>query len=174
MEKLMEDVLFMGKAEAGYLVYSPASIKLEQFCRELIEEFSLIKNSNHQIVFTCHSQNTDAIMDEKLLHYLFRNLLSNAAKYSHPGTEIKFELNCNLADGVAIFQVQDQGIGIPTADQNRIFDSFYRASNVQSIHGHGLGLVIVKKCVDAHNGKIAINSQLGLGTTFTVTLPLNL
>ncbi|MBD2296781.1 response regulator [Anabaena sphaerica FACHB-251] len=172
MEKLMEDVLFMGKAEAGYLLYSPAPIKLDKFCQELIEEFSLIENSYHEIVFNSHSQNTDAVMDERLLHYLFRNLLSNAAKYSEPGSKIKFDLTCDLADGVAIFQVKDQGIGIPTADQNRIFDSFYRASNVQSIHGNGLGLVIVKKCIDAHNGKIEINSQLGLGTTFTVTLPL--
>ncbi|MEA5574940.1 ATP-binding protein [Anabaena sp. UHCC 0451] len=173
MERLMEDVLFMGKAEAGYLGYNPAPIKLDKFCRELIEEFSLIKNSSHQIVFNCHLHNPDAVMDEKLLHYLFINLLSNAAKYSPPEKEIALNLTGDLVNETAIFQVKDQGIGIPETDQKQIFDSFYRASNVQSIHGNGLGLVIVKKCVDAHNGQIEINSQLGKGTTFTVTLPLN-
>lgn len=173
MEKLMEDVLFMGKAEADYLGYNPVSIKLDNFCRDLIEEFTIIKNSSHKIVFNCNSYHTDAMMDERLLHYLFINLLSNAVKYSHPGSEILFNLSCDLTAGVAIFEVQDQGIGIPELDQNRIFDSFFRASNVQSIHGNGLGLVIVKRCVDAHNGKINISSQEGMGTTFTVTLPLN-
>lgn len=173
MEKLMEDVLFMGKAEAGYLVYSPAPIKLDQFCQDLIEEFSIIENNSHSIIFNCHSQNNDAVMDEKLLHYLFINILSNAAKYSPAGSEIRFDLTCDLLNKIVIFQVKDQGIGIPKSDQDRIFDSFYRASNVQSFHGNGLGLVIAKKCVDAHNGTIELSSQLGLGTIFTITLPLN-
>jgi PAS domain S-box-containing protein len=173
MEKLMEDVLFMGKAEAGYLVYQPEPIKIDQFCQEIIAEFSMIGNCSHQIVFNCHSQNNDAVMDENLLHYLFINLLSNAAKYSPLGSEIRFNLNCDVVNGLAIFQIKDQGIGIPKAEQERIFDSFYRASNVQSLHGTGLGLVIVKRCVDAHQGKIEITSEVGVGTTFTVTLPLN-
>ncbi|MBK1990209.1 response regulator [Sphaerospermopsis aphanizomenoides BCCUSP55] len=173
MEKLMEDVLFMGKAEAGYLGYNPAPIKLDKFCRDLIEEFTIIKSISQQILFNCHSHYTDGVMDERLLRYLFINLLSNAVKYSHPGSQIQFNLTCDMEAGVAIFQIQDQGIGIPTADRNRIFDSFYRASNVQSIHGNGLGLVIVKRCVDAHNGKIDISSQVDVGTTFTVTIPLN-
>ncbi len=64
-------------------------------------------------------------------------------------------------------------MGIPKSDQARLFESFYQASNVQSIQGTGLGLVIVKKCVDAHRGQISVTSQVGVGTTFTVILPLN-
>ncbi|MBD2566951.1 hybrid sensor histidine kinase/response regulator [Anabaena lutea] len=173
MEKLMEDVLFMGKAEADKLIYNPTTINLEKFCRDLIEEFSTLESSCPEIIFTCHSDKTDAVMDEVLLHYLFINLLSNAAKYSHENAKIQFSLTCNLLTGTAIFRVQDQGIGIPETDQEKIFDSFYRASNVQSIPGNGLGLVIVKRCVDAHKGKIEISSQVGVGTLFTVTLPLN-
>ena len=69
-------------------------------------------------------------------------------------------------------QIKDQGIGIPEADQKRLFESFYRASNVESIQGTGLGLVIVKRCVEAHQGQISVTSQVGVGTTFTVILPL--
>ncbi|MDZ8188066.1 MAG: ATP-binding protein [Nostoc sp. ChiSLP02] len=173
MNQLMEEVLFMGQAEAGKLTYNPSLINLEQFCRELIDEFSTIANSRHQIIFSCHSDNTNAVMDERLLDYMLGNLLSNAVKYSPNGGNIQFDLICNHTDKVAIFYIQDRGIGILQADQARLFESFYRGSNVQSIQGTGLGLVIVKKCVEAHKGQISFTSEVGVGTTFTVILPLN-
>ncbi|MFN6463693.1 MAG: ATP-binding protein [Nostoc sp. DedVER02] len=173
LEKLMEEVLFMGRAEAEKLVYNPVPINLEQFFQELIKDFSIVENSVSEIVFNCHSVRTDAVMDEGLLRYMFGNLLSNAVKYSPRGSKIQFDLICDPIDKVAIFYVQDQGLGIPEPDQARLFESFYRASNVQSIQGTGLGLVIVKKCVDAHRGQISVTSQVGVGTTFKVILPLN-
>ncbi|MEH1943964.1 MAG: ATP-binding protein [Nostoc sp.] len=173
MEKLMEEVLFMGRAEAEKLVYNPAPLNLEQFCLELIEDFSLVESSVDEIVFNCHSDRTDAVMDEGLLHYMFSNLLSNAIKYSPTGGKIQFDLICDPIEKVANFYIQDRGIGIPESDQARLFESFYRASNVQSIQGTGLGLVIVKRCVDAHRGQISVTSEVGVGTTFTVVLPLN-
>ncbi|WP_017652669.1 hybrid sensor histidine kinase/response regulator [Fortiea contorta] len=172
MKQLMEDVLFMGRSEAGKLVCNPAPINLAVFCRELIEEFSILENHLHPIFFTCHSNDTEAWMDERLLHYMFINLLSNAVKYSPPGEIIRFDLYCDPIAGLATLQIQDQGIGIPEADQNQLFESFYRASNVKSIEGTGLGLVIVKRCVDAHNGEISFTSQIESGTTFTIKLPL--
>jgi PAS domain S-box-containing protein len=173
MNSLMEEVLFMGQAEAGKLLYNPAKINLEQFCREIVEDFSTVTNSISEIIFTCHSDDTTAVMDEQLLNYMFGNLLSNAVKYSPGGGNIQFDLICDPTEKVAVFYIQDQGIGIPEADQAQLFESFYRASNVQSIQGTGLGLVIVKRCVDAHKGKISVISQVGIGTTFTVILPLN-
>jgi PAS domain S-box-containing protein len=173
MEKLMKDVLFMGKAEAGQLNYHPEPINLEKFCQELIEEIELIEDSGHEIIFNCQSLNTNAVMDERLLHHLFRNLLSNAIKYSPISEQIRFELTCDYEANLAIFLVKDQGIGIPESDQNKLFNSFYRASNVQSIQGNGLGLVIVKRCVDAHKGLINMVSEINVGTTFTINLPLN-
>ncbi|MBW4560635.1 MAG: response regulator [Mojavia pulchra JT2-VF2] len=172
MKHLMEDVLFMGRAEAGKLVFNPVLLNLEKFCQELIEEFSLVNSSLHEFVFTCDSVNTDAWMDERLLHYMLGNILSNAVKYSPEGGAIEFDLRCDPIEGVATFRIQDQGIGIPEADQARLFESFYRASNVKTIQGNGLGLVIVKRCVEAHNGKISVTSQVGVGTTFTIILPL--
>lgn len=171
MKHLMEDVLFMGQAEAGKLVCSPIQLNLAIFCQELVEEIYAVGNL-HPIVFTCYSNYTEAWMDERLLHYMFVNLLSNAVKYSPEAGTIRFDLRCDLAEGVAIFQIQDQGIGIPEADQNQLFESFYRASNVRYIRGSGLGLVIVKRCVDIHGGQITFTSQVGVGTTFTIKLPL--
>ncbi|BAZ48780.1 two-component hybrid sensor and regulator [Nostoc sp. NIES-4103] len=173
MKQLMEDVLFMGRSEAEKVVCEPAPLNIEHLCRELIEEFSAVTNTGHQIIFNCHSNQTNAVMDERLLHYIFMNLLSNAVKYSAIGSTIWFDLTCDPIAGVAIFRIQDQGIGIPEADQNRLFESFYRASNVQSIQGTGLGLVIVKRCVTAHHGEINVSSEVGVGTTFTVILPLD-
>lgn len=72
-----------------------------------------------------------------------------------------------------IFQVQDEGIGIPPADLERLFESFYRASNVGSTPGTGLGLAIVKQAIEQYGGTIAIASEVNVGTTFTVTLPLD-
>ncbi|MDY7015972.1 MAG: HAMP domain-containing sensor histidine kinase, partial [Cyanobacteriota bacterium] len=71
-----------------------------------------------------------------------------------------------------VFEVKDAGIGIPPEAQSRLFESFYRASNVGKIRGTGLGLTIVKHCVDLHRGTLNVESQVGVGTTFRVTLPL--
>jgi len=100
------------------------------------------------------------------------NLLSNAFKYSPPGSTVQLRLACQ--DNWATLRIQDQGIGIPLEDQARLFETFHRARNVGNIHGTGLGLTIVKRAVDLHQGTIAVESQVGVGTTFTVTLPLGM
>jgi signal transduction histidine kinase len=84
---------------------------------------------------------------------------------------VRLEVNCQ--NGKAIFQVQDEGIGIPPEDLKKLFSSFHRAKNVGNIPGTGLGLSIVKTSVQLHGGKISVDSEVGVGTTFTVTLPLN-
>jgi len=135
-----------------------------------VEEMQ-ISTSTHTIDFRIQGQCSDTYMDEKLLRHILSNLLSNAIKYSPQGGTVRFSLNCELAD--MIFEVQDEGIGIPASDQMQLFDSFHRASNVGTISGTGLGLSIVKKSVDLHGGTIVVKSQVGSGTTFTVKLPSN-
>ena len=95
--------------------------------------------------------------------------LENALKYSQPDTKVELELS--LLPNQIKFPVQDKGIGIPTENLSHIFNSFYRANNVETKPGMGLGLSIVKRCVDIHRGGIAVNSSVGKGTIFTVTLP---
>lgn len=171
MTELLNNVLLIGKAEAGKLQVKSASLDLVQFCRDLVEELQLSTGNTHTIAFCSQFECATACVDEKLLRYILINLLSNAIKYSPQGGTVHFGLICQ--QGEAIFHVQDQGIGIPAADQAQLFNSFHRASNVGTISGTGLGLAIVKKSVDLHGGNITVNSEVGVGTTFTVTLPLN-
>jgi signal transduction histidine kinase len=129
-----------------------------------------LSTSNQKLIFICQSESTQVVMDAILLRHIFTNLLSNAIKYSCEDSSIRFDLICQ--DGAAIFQIQDQGIGIPLNDQQRLFETFHRASNVGQIQGTGLGLSIVKRCVDLHKGQIQLESEVGVGTRVTVTLPL--
>jgi PAS domain S-box-containing protein len=178
MTQLLEDVLTIGKAEAGKLQFKPKPMDLVAFCRQIVESmqaFVTYQHTNashkHTLTFVAHGGCTNAQMDENLLDHILTNLLSNAIKYSPKGGTVQFDLVCNQSS--AVFRIQDTGIGIPTEDLDKLFDSFGRASNVGTIQGTGLGLGIVKKCVDLHGGNIAVESELGIGATFTVTLPLN-
>jgi PAS domain S-box-containing protein len=171
MIQLLEDVLTIGKAEAGKLQFQPSPIDLAGFCRNIVESIQMAVESKHAIAFMMHGECTNAYMDQKLLEHIVTNLLSNAIKYSPEGGTIQFELTCTCSS--AILRIQDQGMGIPSKDIEKLFDSFGRASNVGNIPGTGLGLAIVKRCVDVHKGQISVESEVGVGTTFIVTLPLN-
>src|SRR5919199_3412004 len=249
MTKLLNDVLILGKAEAGKLKLNLVPLELENFCRNLVEELQLNDTNQHTIIFTCSKDTRDRLqvsklnvqrsiridpldsaaqygndyafqpsnlqpsnlptypfgerfannlqptpsgnadaqrlanaslsrttfnlipcMDEKLLRQILENLLSNAIKYSQTGSTVEFTLS--YLEKQAVFQICDRGIGIPIEDQQRLFETFHRATNVGTIAGTGLGLAIVKKCVDIHQGEIAVESEIGVGTTFTVTLPI--
>lgn len=174
MNQLMEDVLVIGQADADRLGYNPTRLDIEGFCRNLIEELVMVKGAEHPIQFYVTGTYRQGCVDERLLRYILTNLLSNAMKYSPINAEIRFDLMIDAETDTATFQIQDQGIGIPQAEQTQLFDSFFRASNAHAVQGTGLGLAIVKRCVDTHNGQIAISSEVGVGTTITVTLPLGI
>ncbi|MDZ8133745.1 MAG: hybrid sensor histidine kinase/response regulator [Nostoc sp. DedQUE04] len=171
MAQLLDEVTFIGKADSGRLGFEVICLDLEAFCRQMVDEVRLIANDKHlTLVFASFGQLDEALWDESLLRHILGNLLSNAIKYSLPGGIVRFELIGQ--EKAVIFRVQDWGIGIPQENQKRLFQPFRRADNVGNIPGTGLGLAIAKKCVDAHGGEIVVNSQVGVGTTFTVTLPL--
>ncbi len=170
MTVLLEDVLLVGKAEAGKLEFTPAAMNLDKFCRDMMEELQLGLGAKHSLVLTVEGDGTAAYMDEKLLRHILSNLLSNAIKYSPPGSEVYLGLTCQA--GQASLVIRDQGIGIPPADRARLFEAFHRAGNVKNIPGTGLGLAIVKKSVDVHGGTIVVDSQVGVGTSFTISLPM--
>ncbi|MBW4614513.1 MAG: PAS domain S-box protein [Desmonostoc vinosum HA7617-LM4] len=171
MTEMLNDILVIGKVEAGKLKYRPVSLNLVEYCHQLVEEVQLNRLNQHVICFTSQSDSIQCCMDEKLLGHILSNLLLNAIKYSSTGSTVKFTLVAQNEQ--AIFEIQDEGIGIPEDDLPHLFESFYRARNVGNILGTGLGLAIVKKCVNVHKGKIFVASKLGLGTKFTVILPLN-
>jgi PAS domain S-box-containing protein len=169
MNQLLNDVLLIAQAEAGKSKCNPALLDVIHFCQDLIDELQITANSR-AITFDSQSDRLHAYLDEKLLRHILSNLLSNAIKYSPEGSNVSFALNCE--QGKIIFRVQDRGIGIPAADQAQLFDTFHRASNVGTISGTGLGLAIVKKAVDLQHGQITFESEVGVGTTFIVSLPL--
>ncbi len=123
-----------------------------------------------RIAFTYQGNFADARMDESLLQKILTNLLSNAIKYSPESEIVNFDLSCEAE--IVTFRIQDKGIGIALKDQQQLFEPFHRAANVGKIKGTGLGLSIIKKCVDLHKSQITIESEVGIGTTFIVKLPL--
>jgi PAS domain S-box-containing protein len=170
MTSLLEDILVIGKAEANKLEFKPAPLDLPKLLRELVDGLQLADGGRHELVFSSQGECAQAAMDESLLRHIVNNLLSNAIKYSPPNSVVRLDLSCQA--GRAVLRVQDAGIGIPPEDQGRLFETFHRASNARNIPGTGLGLSIVKRSVDLHGGEIAVESQVGVGTTVTVTLPL--
>jgi PAS domain S-box-containing protein len=171
MVQLLDDILTINRAETGNLEFNPKPIALEKFCRQFIEEIKLSTDTKHELKFTCHGQERiNVCLDEKLLRSILANLLSNAIKYSPQASQIDLYLTFSL-DKIE-FQVQDRGVGILTEDRGEIFEPFYRGLNVRHLTGTGLGLVVVKKCVDLHGGSISIASEIGKGTTVKILLPL--
>lgn len=133
-------------------------------------EIEPVSEAPKRIAFTYQGNFANACMDENLLHKILTNLLSNAIKYSPESEIVSFDLSCE--NEIVTFRIQDYGIGIALEDQQQLFEPFYRAANVGKIKGTGLGLSIVKKCVELHKSKINIESQIGIGSTFIVKLPL--
>ncbi|HEY9599220.1 MAG TPA: PAS domain S-box protein, partial [Cyanophyceae cyanobacterium] len=168
---MLDDMLLIGKTESGRLEFNPTPMDVVEFCHRLVEEFRVSDRNQHKIILINQGQSAIAGMDEKLLRHVLGNLLSNALKYSPIGTTVRFELM--LRGGRAIFQIQDQGIGIPPEDQESLFEPFHRARNVGKISGTGLGLAIVKRTVDLQGGVITVSSEVGIGTTFRVSIPLH-
>ncbi len=111
----------------------------------------------------------DWTADPAMLQQIISNLLSNAIKYTPDDRPVTVNYQC--ISNTLTLHVADQGIGIPPEDLDKLFDPFHRASNVGSVSGSGLGLVIVKQAIDAHGGSIHVDSAVGQGTTVTITLP---
>jgi signal transduction histidine kinase len=170
INQLLDDLSLIRNAQARTLELAPALLDITEFCRELVKELQQDAGANHKIIFISQTKRS-GIWDEKLLRRILLNLLLDAIKYSPEGSEIKLSVVCEK--GKAIFRIQDSGIGIPEQDQALLFKTFQRGSNVDSITGTGLGLSIVKQCVDLHKGEISVESEISVGTTFTVKLPLN-
>jgi PAS domain S-box-containing protein len=169
MVQLLDDILTINRAETGKLAFNPSHLDLELYCRHFVDEMPLNADT-HLLSFNREGAAIPVYLDEKLLRSMLSNLLSNAIKYSPQGGNVWLTLNFQ-ADTVQIM-VRDQGIGIPLEDQKHFFEPFHRGKNVRTVPGTGLGLAVVKKCVDLHQGTIGITSEVGMGTTCLISLPL--
>jgi PAS domain S-box-containing protein len=170
MRELLADILVIGQAEAGKVECQLVAVNLPEFCRGLVAQLQFQAGSQQTLALSCNCTDSSVYLDEKRLRQVLVNLLSNAMKYSPDGGVIQMQVSCDQS--YVRFEIQDSGIGIPPEDQRHLFDSFYRAKNVGGIAGTGLGLAIVKQCVEAMGGDITVESRVGIGTTFRLTLPL--
>jgi signal transduction histidine kinase len=170
MSRMMEEVLLLGRVEAGRLACQPGPLDLVAFGNRLVEEITSATNGRCPIELQASPGLAEARADEGLLRHIFTNLLNNATKYSPAGSPVEFHI---AARGHrAQFTVRDQGIGIPETDARLLFQAFHRGRNVGDTPGTGLGMTIVKRCVELHGGKITFESKEGSGTSFVVSLPL--
>ncbi len=187
MTQLLNDILTLARAEAGSLICQSDRLELTSFCLNLVEDIDLANAHRHVIQFISRSSQQYANLDEKLLYLILSNLLLNAIKYSPIQSEIQLILEDQFDDasqsngitdsvtgGIAggiTFKVKDQGQGISPTDIPHLYTPFYRGQNVGAIAGTGLGLAVVKTCVDLHHGTIIVESNPIQGTTFTFCIP---
>ncbi|MEM7726342.1 MAG: hybrid sensor histidine kinase/response regulator [Cyanobacteria bacterium P01_A01_bin.45] len=171
MALLLDEASFIGKADSGRLECKMELLDIRNICLEMIEDAQLsLLDKKIDLIFNTFGEVKDIWCNENLLHHILDNLISNAIKYSPSESTIQFKLS--FTEKNIIFDIKDEGIGIPFVEKQSMFQAFNRASNVGSIPGTGLGLAIVKKCVDILHGEVLIDSDIGFGSTFTVKLPI--
>ena len=168
MTQLLNDILMLARADAGKLEYNPKWLEIQTFCLNLIEDFQIFSHARRSLSFQQKGDRTHAYLDEKLMYSILSNILSNAVKYSPDDSTIYFTL-IDEQDAI-VFQIRDEGIGIPPADLEKMYEPFNRGSNAREIRGTGLGLAVVRKCLALHQGDIKVQSEVGVGTSFTIKI----
>ncbi|MBX3010340.1 MAG: PAS domain-containing protein [Caldilineaceae bacterium] len=172
LRTIMDEVLQLARLQARRSEFNPALEDLASLCRTVVEEFQSQVGGGAFLHYRCSPSLPAASLDRRLIRQVITNLVTNAIKYSPPDKSIFIDLT--QCDQNLVLQVRDEGIGIPEADLPHLFEPFHRASNVGTIPGTGLGLVITKEAVELHGGMLTVTSQLGLGTTFTVAIPITI
>lgn len=171
MVVMLEDVMLVRQSMMGMVDYHPQPLDLDALCREIIEEVQTLDYDNpERLQYRCGLDDCRVVLDDKLLRHILENLLTNAIKYTPGGGAIG--LTIFLKGNELVFEVRDEGIGIPLENQQKLFDMFYRAENVPTgVAGTGLGLTIVRDFAALHGGSVSFVSKEGQGTTFTLRLP---
>lgn len=168
---LLNEVSLISKEQSGRLAFNPEEYSSSVFIDLLVGQVDYLFQSN-VVVDVNKNAEVEVRADQLLITHIVDNLLSNAIKFSPEKEPISFSMKINN-NGVFNLIVKDRGIGIPAEELKFLFDPYFRASNVNHISGNGLGLSIVKRCVNLHHGIISITSKETKGTTVKVTIPLN-
>jgi PAS domain S-box-containing protein len=180
MTEMMDNFSILSSLMSGQYTPRNTSTDIAALCEELITQQQSLNPNVNALRFSVEPDNEASgdpgetftfTLDARLLSILLNNLLSNAIKFSAPNSTIHLILSQTSA-GCAL-RLQDQGRGIPAADLPHIWDRFYRASNSSTVRGNGMGLAIVKYCLQYLPGTIAIESQIGEGTTVILQLLKN-
>lgn len=169
LTSILNDFLSLSKLEEGKVLSQPVEFIFNDFCIDLLEDILPILKPGQKIVSPTDNLQTVLFLDHKLLKNILLNLFSNAIKYSEEDKSIYFQFDVD--EKWLYFSIRDEGIGIPSEEQEHLFTRFFRAHNVENIQGTGLGLTIVKRYLELMEGSIHFESQLGVGTIFKISLP---
>jgi signal transduction histidine kinase len=170
--RLVGDLLFVAQADAGRLSLERAKVDLAELAAHCVEGAAPAASEKSVTLILLADSVPALVGDRGRLAQVLDNLVSNALKFTPEGGKVEVRTRSD-GDHVTL-EVEDTGIGIPAADQPRLFERFFRSSvaDDRAIPGTGLGLAIVKAIVEAHEGRISIESREGEGTTFRVELPI--
>lgn len=173
LTQLINNILDFSKIESGQKTYHFEPADVEAVVAETLKTFAVrLEQSGFAIALESPAQPLPcAVIDADAVAQAFINLLDNAVKYSGEARHINVKLA--QQDGFVTIAVTDFGIGIATSERSKVFEKFYRVSTglVHDVKGSGLGLSIVKHVIEAHQGKVTVESELGKGSTFTIWLP---
>jgi signal transduction histidine kinase len=169
LQEIVAELLDVSRIQAGQQEFQFQKIDLAKLVEDASES---IGSSGREIQLDLPKEKIEFIGDPKKLEHVLANILTNAVKYSDEGTPIRIKAMI-FGDDVQV-SVQDYGIGIDKEYQSLIFSQYFRASGGKAkAKGMGLGLFISKEIVEAHSGRIWVESELGKGATFFVSIPLN-
>ena len=169
LTSILNDFLSLSKLEEGKVLSHPVEFMFNDFCNDLLDDILPILKPGQKVISPTDNLKTVLFLDHKLLKNILLNLFSNAIKYSEQGKSIYFEFS--MDEKSLYFSIRDEGIGIPSEEQEHLFTRFFRAHNVENIQGTGLGLTIVKRYLELMDGSIHFESHLGVGTIFKISLP---
>src|SRR6185312_3914011 len=170
LERLIAELLYASKIQAGRLEYVQEAVDLDALLREITATMQQL-HPDYTILIRGSVQ-TSLIGDRDRLGQIFTNLLSNAIKYAPDSKTVEVDLSSS--EEAVTIKVRDHGPGIPLEQRGKIFERFYRDVGLsqRAIPGLGMGLYIVAEIVKSHGGTITVDSVIGKGSTFTVTLPI--
>jgi PAS domain S-box-containing protein len=172
LNKMVSSLLDLSRIKLGQLSIERTPLDLGALARRVVNEFQPVVE-HHTVNLIAADEALIVEGDELRLDQVLQNLIQNAIKYSPAGGPI--EVRVAREHRLVSVSVSDQGMGIPDAALSQLFTRFYRADNAQSQHisGMGVGLFVVKEVVDLHGGEVAVESTEGVGSTFTIRLPLH-
>ena len=175
MNKHVETILQAALMEKQELQLNFKKLHLHDIVKNVLDNYELqLKEKMGRVVFLLNAKNDLISADEIHFTNMVSNLIDNAIKYSKDNPVIK--VTTHSSNKLVVLSVEDNGIGMTKENAKRIFEKFYRAhtGNVHNVKGFGLGMSYVKTVIDAHKGKIKVDSTLGKGTIFTVEMPLDI
>jgi signal transduction histidine kinase len=169
LASLIDDLLMLSRFDAGRIDLKSERVDLAEQLQNLREEMQPVADKGESRLELETAGDLVVEGDARRLQQSFANLVSNAIKFNRPGGEVK--ISAAARNGAAVVEVTDEGVGIPPGELTRIGERFFRASTTTNMPGTGLGLAITREIVERHGGTLEIESEVGAGSTFRISLP---